>query len=275
MQHDTSLQHLPTCLWAKPSAPPCVYFLADHLDAVLAAGEDMRDIRMTWVSAGSAPDAALRDLDRLREAVDELRSLELTLIARLLKSRERAEELQRADPRLKLISRLFLNGTIAICDAVPALTDVTANDFETGDAALAYLRARELLAIDAAAPAEGANLRITEAFPIAGRMPLGTLMDLVAQFLDTIELHHDIYTDQWVRAADSSSVDAPAGLAKESVTAMSDKPADPKASSSSAAADAARAAAPPRKGYRSLTAALAELEEQEKAKETASAAAAS
>jgi len=272
MQHDTSLQHLPTCLWAKPSAPPCVYFLADHLDAVLAAGEDMREVGMTWVSAGSTPDMALRDLDRLREAVDDVRSLELTLIARLLKSRERAEELQRADPRLKLVSRLFLNGTIAISDAVPALTDVTAHDFETGDAALAYLRARELLAVDAAAPADGANLRITEAFPIAGRMPLGTLMDLVAQFLDTIELHHDIYTDQWSRQANDPSAHAPAEPAKGSLTAMTDKPADTQTTASTAA-DAARAAAPPRKGYRSLSAALAELEEQEKAKrETAAAA---
>ncbi len=276
MQHDASLQHLPLCLWARPSAPPCVYFLADHLDAVLAAGEDIRDVRMTWVSAGSTPDAALLDLDRLREAVDDLRSLELTLIARLLKSRERAEELQRADPRLKLMARLFLNGTNAISDAVPALTDVTASDFETGDAALAYLRARELLAIDAAAPADGATLHITEAFPIAGRMPLGTLMDLVAQFLDTIELHHDIYTDQWARQANDRPDGAAAGPPQEATTTMSDKPAEPASTSGSeVAGDATRAAAPPRKGYRSLTAALAELEEQEKARQTAAAAIAS
>jgi hypothetical protein len=203
-----------------------------------------------------------------------VRSLELTLIARLLKSRERAEELQRADPRLKLIARLFLNGTLAISDAVPALTDITASDFETGDAALAYLRARELLAVDAAAPGDGARLRITEAFPIAGRVPLGTLMDLVAQFLDAIELHHDIYTDQWTRQA----IDQPSSAAvpaQETATAMANKPKTSTPPAADTAADAARAAAPPRKGYRSLTAALAELEEQEKAKQAKAAAAAS
>jgi hypothetical protein len=273
MQHDTSLQHLPLCLWARPSAPPCVYFLADHLDAVLATGEDMREIRLTWVSAGSTPDTALHDLDRLREAVDDVRSLELTLIARLLKSRERAEELQRADPRLKLIARLFLNGTLAISDAVPTLTDITASDFETGDAALAYLRARELLAVDAAAPGDGARLHITEAFPIAGRLPLGTLMDLVAQFLDAIELHHDIYTDQWTRQATDQPSSA-AVPAQEAATAMANKPTN-SSTPPATAADAARAAAPPRKGYRSLTAALAELEEQEKAKQAKAAATAS
>lgn len=273
MQHADNLAHLPLCLWARPSAPPCVYFVADHLDAILAAGEDLRDIHMTWTSAGTTPDAALQALDRLRDAVDDVRSLELTLIARLLKSRERAEELQRADPRLKLMARLFLNGTNAISDAVPALTDVTANDFETGDAALAYLRARELLAVDAAAPADGARLHITEAFPIAGCMPLGTLMDLVAQFLDTIELHHDIYTGQLADGPGGVSAGEKAAPAQEIATTMSDtstEKAPPPAATPEA--DAARSSTPPRKGYRSLTAALAELEQQEQTKQVTPAA---
>lgn len=268
MDEETS-QHLPFCLWARPTSPPCVYFLADHLDAVLAAGEDMRKVRITWGStAGTSQEDTVRDLDSLRESVEDLRSLELTLIARLIKSRERAEELARADARLKLAAKLFLSGTAIIGDALLELTDATAVDFNTGDACLAYLRTRELLAADAAAPLEGARLRITDAFPVARRLPLGTLMDLVAQFLDTMELHHDIYTEQWNRSGSAATEEASPEMSGKK------KEAAPTATAPETAAadqgDAARASTPPRRGYRSLTAALAELEEQERAKQVAS-----
>jgi hypothetical protein len=260
------LDTLPLCLWARPSAPPSVYFLADHLDAVLAAGEDMLKVDITWVSNAAGPqEDTVRDLDSLRDGVEELRSLEMTMIARLLKSRERAEELMRADARLKLMARLFLNGTALITDALPELGDATASDFNTGDAILAYLRARALLAPDAAAPEDNAHLRITDTFPVARRLPLGALMDLVAQFLDTMELHHDIYTDQWNRSANAGDQER----TKVTENEMTAAPQPEK----SEAADAARAATPPRKGYRSLTAALAELEEQERAKDETAAAA--
>lgn len=259
--------HLPLCLWARPSSPPCVYFLADHLDAVLAAGEDMRNIDITWMSsANESPEDTVRDLVSVRDSVDELRSLEFSLIARLLKSRERAEELARTDARLKLMARLFINGTALITDALPELADATASDFNTGDADLAYLRARALIAPDAAAPAANARLRVTDTFPVARRLPLGALTDLVAQFLDTMELHHDIYTDQWNRLAPASM--------QETTAAMPDKDptSTPTPSAALPEADAARASTPPRKGYRSLTAALAELDVQERAKhETATA----
>ena len=96
-------------------------------------------------------------------------------------------------------------------------------------------------------------------------LPLGALMDLVAQFLDTMELHHDIYTDQWTKLAPAASV-------QETNDAMPDKTQEPtsaKPAVGSDIADAARASTPPRKGYRSLTAALAELEEQERVKREA------
>lgn len=220
----------------------------------------MRNIDITWISNASvSPEDTVRDLGSLRDAVEDLRSLELTLVARLLKSRDRAEELARADARLKLMARLFLNGTALITDALPEMADATASDFNTADANLAYLRARSLIAPDAAAPEEGARLPITDAFPIARRLPLGALMDLVAQFLDTIELHHDIYTEQWNRLL-------PAGV-EEIAAVMPDKApetSDAAKPSTPVEADAARASTPPRKGYRSLTAALAELEEQER-----------
>ena len=112
LEYETPPDHLPLCLWARPSSPPCVYFLADHLDAVLAAGEDLLQLDIVWLSEDAGtPESSARDREDLRNDIETVRSLELTLIARLLKSRDRAEELVRLDGRLKLIARLFLSGT--------------------------------------------------------------------------------------------------------------------------------------------------------------------
>ena len=261
LEYEAPTDHLPLCLWARPSSPPCVYFLADHLDAVLAAGEDLLQLDIVWLSEDAGtPESSARDREDLRNDIETVRSLELTLIARLLKSRDRAEELVRLDGRLKLIARLFLSGTAIILDAVHELSDATAAEFESGVGILAYLRARGLLAADAAAPGEGATLKVTEKFPIARRLPLGALMDLVAEFLDTIELHHDIYADQWTRLgpAKGENIDVmpqdkvpPSSAAPAAASAVRDKQARPE----------------PRPAYRSLRAALAALEADEAVKE--------
>lgn len=254
---DHQRDNLPLCLWARPSSPPCVYFLADHLDAVLAAGEDLLRLDIVWISAaGGTPEATVRDREDLRASVEVVRSLELTLIARLLKSRERAEELIRLDARLKLVARLFLTGTLPVLDALQEMSDATSADFETGDAILAYLRQRDLLAADAAAPEEGAVLDLTEKFPIARRLPLGALMDLVAEFLDTIELHHDIYADQWTRQGPAQG---------ERVDHMSETDIR-KAPVAAAAPPGSQSQPAQRPAYRSLRAALAALEAEEVAK---------
>ncbi len=57
----------------------------------------------------------------------------------------------------------------------------------------AYLRSRRLIAEDAAAPAEGQEISISEDFLMCGLVPLGSVLDLVALFLDTLETHYDLY----------------------------------------------------------------------------------
>lgn len=254
MQTETPKDQLPYCFWARPSSPACVYLLADHLDAILAASEDMTKITITWNSANSTEEeCGIRDLNALHASVDDLRSLELTLVARVLKSRERAEELVRADPRLKLMAKLYLSGTATILDAIQELTDDVSSDFNAGDATLAYLRARELLAADVAAPADGATLKVTEAFPVGRRIRLATLMNLVAQFLDTVELYHDIYTGPLTAPELAGQEDSQDAASEASASR-------PAVSATEETGEKRTGATPPRKGFRSLSTALAELE---------------
>jgi hypothetical protein len=175
-------------------APASVYLLADNLDAALAAGEDLQNSVLVWNAASGAGDyeiTAARETQR--DSIRQIRSLEMILVARVLKSRERAEELGRRDVRFKAITKLYNAGTALLIEATTEFGDATVHDFETGDAPVAYLRTRGLIATDAAAPPDDATLTIGDGFLIARRVGLGVLLDLVAMFLDTLETHYDLF----------------------------------------------------------------------------------
>lgn len=178
----------------KPSAPMSVYLLADHLDAALAAGEDLLCQGFSWHAANPREvSAAELEREAMRESLQRIRSLELTLMSRVMRAREHADMLGKRDQRFKLMTTLFASGTVTLLDAVAALGDTTKHNFETGDAVTAYLRSRGLLGVEAAAPEEGSIVSVTEDFLIAGRLRAGVLLDMVAMFLDTLETHYDLF----------------------------------------------------------------------------------
>jgi hypothetical protein len=175
-------------------APASVYLLADNLDAALAAGEDLQTSYVIW---NAASDGEGGDIVSARETqragLSQIRSLEMILVARVLKSRERTEELGKRDIRFRQIAQLYNAGTALLIEAAGEFGDPTVHNFETGNAPIAYLRTRGLIAADASAPYEGALLHIDDSFLIARRIRLGALLDLVAMFLDTLETHYDLF----------------------------------------------------------------------------------
>jgi hypothetical protein len=179
-----------------PYIPPNVYMLADNLDAALAAGEDIMKAELVW-AAGSSRDGA--DIARARAAqravLQKVRSLEQILVARVLKSRERSEEIGKRDPRFATVARLYNSGTAILIEAVTDFGEPAAVDFESGGDAVAFLRAHGLLAEDSPGPAEGQTFTFRDDFLVAGRIRLGSLLDLVAMYLDTLETHFDLFGD--------------------------------------------------------------------------------
>ncbi|MCC7253080.1 hypothetical protein [Hyphomicrobium sp.] len=179
---------------AGPAAPAIVYLLADHLDAALAAGEDLLKSTLRWNAGDSrATDGLTEQRHAERAAIDAARTLEMVLLARVLKSRESAHELAKIESQFKLITRLYTSGTEIVADAAAELTDETSYAFDVGDGITAYLRSRGLIAEDDPAPLEAASLTVTEQFLVAGKMQLGPLLDLIAMFLDTLENHYELY----------------------------------------------------------------------------------
>jgi hypothetical protein len=179
-----------------PERNPSLYLLKDHLDAALALGEDLLSAELV-LEAQDRP--GLRDWIRqtrnLNVFVGSARTLEYAMTARLLQARKRAEELRRSDARLKPLIALFVAGTAPLADAAAELGDSDARSFDAADAALTFLRSRGVIAPDAAGLELVSRLAVAESYQVAGRIPLGTLLDLVATFLDTIDLLYDLHGD--------------------------------------------------------------------------------
>ena len=183
---------------APRGAHPSIYLLTDHLDAALAMGEDLLTEKVGLDKpVGASP---LRDWMRqnrdLNHFLTTVRTLEYAMTARLLQARKRAEELRRGESRLKPLIALFVAGTAPLVDAAAELGDTDARDFDAIDSGMSFLRLRGLVAPDAAGLDGLSRLAVTEDYLVAGRIRLGTLLDLVATFLDTLDTLFDLYVER-------------------------------------------------------------------------------
>lgn len=175
---------------AVDPVPPAAYMLADHLDAALAAGEDI-------LAAGRQ--SAIATLDpvpgvALRSVVELVRELELALTTRILKAREWSATLVNTDKRFAAIGGLFLAGTRQLKEALAEFADATDADFATGDGITAYFRSRGCIDSEAAGLPDGTGTGlIGEHFRLTGRIELGALLDLVAAYLDALEDHFVLF----------------------------------------------------------------------------------
>ena len=186
------------------------YLLADHLDAMLAAGEDLLKVhRVVFAEVPKPRPESVRDLVEVqRRCIDAMRTLEMSLTLRGLQARERADELRRTDDRVEGIAKLFLGGTAPLADAAGELGDWTETDFESGDEIAEYLRSRGLIRPDSAGLVSLDQLAVTTEFRVARRIELGPLLDLAAAFLDALELFYELYGEEPLAG------DAAAGVAE-------------------------------------------------------------
>ncbi|MBY0561324.1 hypothetical protein [Hyphomicrobium sp.] len=174
-------------------APLSVYMLADHLDAALAAGEDLMARGGDWRALTETPADPSDFILRQRAVAEEVRSFELMLVARILKARTHASSLAECDDRFRAIAKLFVSGTAILLDAVEESGDARASDFDTADDIVSYVRSRGLIALDAPAIRVASDLTIDDNFLIAKRIALGPLLDMAAAFLDALDVQYDLF----------------------------------------------------------------------------------
>jgi hypothetical protein len=199
----------------KRPVPAAVYLVADNLDAVLAAGEDLLALGDT-TPADDSRSSVLTMAAAGRRFADRVRTLEMTVAARTLQARARAAEVRAADGRYRALIELFIAGTVPLQEAVADLGDSTAADFHTGGDAISYLRSRNVIAADAPGLRLTGGLAISETFLVAERIQLGALMDLCATFLDRLEDHYELYDDGDEDAAvEGAAAVVPAAVAND------------------------------------------------------------
>ena len=172
-----------------------VYMLADHLDAILAAGEDLATIRHglnQWRRAKSA--SAIRDANSaLHRSVERIAVLELLITTHLRQARVQAKQLIRADKRFASLVRLFLGGTAAIVDILNQYASAHTRPLDHAADLVAFLRTRRLIGAESPGLQELDYLQPDEGMVIAGVIELGELLDLVAAFLGSLDVAYDLY----------------------------------------------------------------------------------
>ena len=188
-------------------APLAVYMLADHLDAALAAGEDLVARGGDWRALAEKPGDPAEFASLQRGIVEEIRGLELILIARILKARYHSGALGEYDDRFRAVAKLFVSGTAILLDAVNESGDARGTDFDTADGIVAYVRSRGLIAPDAPAVRAASDLTIDDNFLVAKRIALGPLLDMAAAFLDALDVQYELFVEEEPMAANGRVAD--------------------------------------------------------------------
>src|SRR5215468_4870662 len=95
-----------------------ICLLGDHLDAALAMGEDLllENVALAEPTQHLTVTRLTRQNRDIAEFLQTVRTLELTMTARLLQARKRAEDLKRSESRLQPLIALFVAGTAALND---------------------------------------------------------------------------------------------------------------------------------------------------------------
>lgn len=217
----------------KPPVDQGIYLLADHLDAALAAGEDLLASELA-APAGFGRSLYGEETNAVATFVNNLKRLEAALAARILQARRCATELPRQEPLVRGVINLFLASTASALALVEHFARL--HEGATFDPSYltphAVLRSRGLLAPDAAELPPFERVVVTENYLIGGVLRLGEILNVVATTLDTLDNHFDLYLDGAARIAgmaleaDSSENRDPLGLeptTDKPVTVPSDK----------------------------------------------------
>lgn len=194
---------------------PRLYWLVEHLDAALAAGDQLMSLSLevTEPTPTMGPRRLRTRVARFIRFVSEVRNLEASLIAHLLQARRRVAELPRGRGPLRLLLDPFTSGTTVLLDAVAEYGDPAGLAFNAGADRLAYLRARGLIAGDSGALMPVTIFEIGESFRVAGRIELGPLLDLIEAFLNALNTQFGIWHEQVDEIEEPATYDPVSGLA--------------------------------------------------------------
>ena len=174
-----------------------IYRLADQLDATLAMAEDLlvQSLTVAALTAGDETQAITARHQQISTFARDVRALELGMTARILQARNRAIDVRDVHPRFQPLIGLFIGGTAALADAAAQndLGDISELALASGPDVLAFFKSRALVGSGAVSLVEITDIKVSEDTLVVGTIHLGTLMDMIAQFLEALDLAFDLY----------------------------------------------------------------------------------
>ena len=177
---------------SSQTTPGYIYLLADHLDMLLAAGEDLQKLEFRNLPHGADTETDGRSLQQF---VRRARELESAAIGRLMCARTQAAQLENEDDRFALLARAFQAGTAHVSDVLEQFHNPETKAFDYGDDPIGYLRSRGIVAEDTGCLSIVERVSIGEDFLIGGYIELGALLDLCAQFLDSLDNQFGLFPE--------------------------------------------------------------------------------
>ncbi len=216
----------------KPAPDPGIYLLADHLDAALAAGEDLMAQTLLAEADREAADGAI---DALPAYVARLARFEAAVIARVLQARRRASELPRLEAQMRPVLQLIVSQSDSLLAIIDQFGDNAEQRFLSGDDPLAFLRSRGVLGDEAGTLPRFDALKVTDSYKLAGAVEVGPLLDMVSGVLEALDIAYDLFAADDLDAdsdGDTSKGDAPINAASPpddarlEAGAVADKDAD-------------------------------------------------
>ncbi len=183
-------------LTTRPVDPPDrrVYLLADHLDAILALGEDLKKLQYICAARGALSPASDKSLT-LNRFVQNARALEIAMMGRIKLAREHACQLAGRSDDFAILAQLFASGTTVVIDAIDEICDSEMHAFKDGFDPLVFLRKRGLIDEDAGCLSVVEDIVIEDAFLVAERIELGPLLDLASKFLGVLDEQFDLFPE--------------------------------------------------------------------------------
>ncbi len=169
-----------------------VGLLADHLDAALAAGEDLMARGGDWRALTETPASQATSSCVSALLRKKVRSFEL-IVARILKARAHASSLAECDDRFRAIAKLFVSGTAILPRAVEEAATPEPRT-RHGRRHRRLRSQRGLIAPDAPAIRVAADLTIGDNFLVV-TIALGPLLDMAAAFLDALDVQCGLFGD--------------------------------------------------------------------------------
>ncbi|MEN2495004.1 MAG: hypothetical protein TECD_00916 [Hyphomicrobiaceae bacterium hypho_1] len=171
-----------------------IYLLAEHLDSILALGEDLKSLcyykNYNQLSCGSTS-----NLICLKTFIAEARKLEFHLIGHIKLAQNYANVLSKINNHVTKFTRLFSSCTAVIVDAIDQIWDREQNSFLKDSDPLLYLRSRNVIPSNTGCLKSFDRISMNDSFLVAERVNLGVLLDLCARFLDLLDENFDLFKD--------------------------------------------------------------------------------